>query len=126
MEQLNLFIEQPNKKEHQHKQRQVTDNEIEDLFDFWKTVFNKRTTTQLDETRRKKLATAIRAYGTDTCKKAILGCSKSPFHTGRNPGNKKYTDITLIFRNAEKTEQFVEIWETETAAQTDMDNWLNN
>ena len=76
--------------------------EVQALFDFWKTTFNKRASTVLDDKRKDKLATALRHYGMDTCKHAILGCSMSDFHMGNNNRNKVYNDLTLIFRNAEK------------------------
>lgn len=101
-------------------------DELTSMFDFWKETFSKRSTTVLDDARRKKLAAAIKAYGNDTCRKAILGCSMSPWHTGQNPGNKQYTDITLIFRNADKVEMFVEIYEKESKAKNEMEAWLND
>lgn len=104
----------------------VPTDSIQTLFDFWKDTFNKRATTVLDDARKKKLATAIKAYGEETCRQAILGCSLSDWHTGRNPGNKKYHDLTLIFRNAEKVEMFVDIYEQENQGQKEMDQWLNS
>jgi len=104
----------------------VPTGDIDNMFDFWKDTFNKRSTTVLDDTRKAKLATAIKAYGIETCKQAILGCSMSDWHTGRNPGNKKYTDLTLIFRNAEKVEMFVDIYEQETTATNEMEEWLES
>jgi uncharacterized Ntn-hydrolase superfamily protein len=104
----------------------VPTENIEQLFTFWKDTFNKRASTVLDEARKKKIAAALKAYGMDTCKKAILGCSLSKWHTGQNPHNKQYTDLTLIFRNADKVEAFVGIWEQETQGQKEMDQWLNS
>lgn len=104
----------------------IPQQQIEELFEFWKTTFNKRSTTILDETRTKKIATAIKHYGAETCKHAILGCSMSHWHTGGNPTNKQYTDLTLIFRNAEKVEMFLNIYNQETEAKNEMEEWLNN
>lgn len=98
---------------------------VQALFDFWKETFNKRTTTVLDEAREKKLARAIKAYGEETCRQAIIGCSLSDWHNGRNPGNKKYHDLTLIFRNADKVETFVDIYNQEHQGKEEMDEWLN-
>lgn len=100
-------------------------DEIVALFEYWKATFNKRSSVILDDARKKKLASAIKNYGIDTCQKAIKGCSMSPWNTGSNPGNKQYTDLTLIFRNADKVERFVEIYEIETSAQRGMEEWLN-
>lgn len=106
--------------------RGVLLSDITDLFEFWKTTFNKRSTTQLDDTRKTKIASAIKLYGMDNCRKAILGCSKSKWHTGVNPGGKQYTDLTLIFRNADKVEKFLEIYESETSAASGLDAWLDS
>ena len=100
--------------------------DVQALFDFWKTTFNKRASTVLDDKRKDKLATALRHYGMDTCKHAILGCSMSDFHMGNNNRNKVYNDLTLIFRNAEKVEAFVEVYEQQTATLHDLDQWLNS
>jgi hypothetical protein len=103
----------------------VPTDSIQTLFDFWKETFHKRSTTVLDDARRKKIATAIKAYGEETCRQAIIGCSLSDWPNGRNPGNKKYHDLTLIFRNADKVEMFVDIYEQEHQGQKEMDEWLN-
>lgn len=118
MEEVNLFG--------QKEVNGVPTDAIEELFDFWKQTFNKRSSTILDTARQKKLSAAIKAYGTDTCQKAILGCSYSDWHTGKNPGNKQYTDLTLIFRNADKVEMFLEIYEQEAEGRKEMDEWLNS
>lgn len=118
MEELNLFG---------HKEvNGVPTESIQKLFDFWKETFNKRASTVLDDSRSKKLSAAIKAYGEDTCRKAIIGCSLSDWHNGRNPGNKKYHDLTLIFRNADKVEMFVDIYDQEHQGQEEMDQWLNS
>lgn len=98
--------------------------EIETIFNFWKDTFNKRNNAKLDDTRKKKIASALKAHGADTCKEAILGCSISPWNRGQNPGNKQYTDIELIFRNAGKVEQFAAAYKQETEGQQEMDEWL--
>jgi hypothetical protein len=118
MEELNLFG--------QKTVNGVPMETIELVFEHWKSTFNKRSSTILDEARQKKLSAAIKAYGVESCKKAIEGCSMSPWHTGQNPGNKKYTDLTLIFRNAAKVEMFLDIYEQESKAHDDMEDWLNS
>lgn len=100
--------------------------DIEMLFDYWKEIFGKRSSTVLDEARSKKLSAAIKAYGIENCKKAIKGCSLSDWHSGRNPGNKKYHDLTLIFRNADKVEMFIDIYDNETTGEKELNEWLNS
>jgi len=99
---------------------------VVELFEYWKETFNKRNSTLLDEARRKKLHVALRNYSMEVCKKAIKGCSLSAWHTGQNPNNKKYTELSLIFRNAEKVEYFVEIYESNEESDEAMDEWLHN
>jgi hypothetical protein len=39
--------------------------------------------------------------------KAIDGCAASDWHMGRNPGNKRYDDLELIFRNQKQVDMFL-------------------
>mgnify|MGYP001222001451 CR=1 FL=1 len=103
----------------------VSDDKMQELFDYWKETFSKRSSTVFDEARKKKIAVAIRNYGMEKCKKAIKGCALSSWHTGNNPQNKKYNDISLIFRNSDKVEMFLELYETESQAQKELDKWIN-
>jgi len=102
----------------------ITDERMQELFEFWKETFNKRSTTVFDEARQKKIAVALRNYGMEKCKKAIKGCALSSWHTGNNPQNKKYNDLSLIFRNSDKVEMFLELYETESTAQEELDKWI--
>jgi len=99
--------------------------DITTLFQHWVDTFSKRASTQLDESRKKKIAAALKAYGMDTCKQAVEGCALSPWHTGTNPNNKKYTDISLILRNADRVEFFVEMYEDEHSAEAETNVWLS-
>ncbi len=103
----------------------VPEETVQAVFDFWKNTFKRTEGTKLDEAREKKIATAIKLYGEQKCRQAISGCALSEWHNGRNPRNKKYHDITLIFRNADKVETFVALYEQEKDGQKDMDEWLN-
>ncbi len=86
--------------------KQVDPQDVEKLFEFWRTTLNKK--ALLSDERRAILAWAILNYGMETCEMAIKGCSLSDWHMGRNPNNVKYDSVELIFRNAEKVEGFVE------------------
>jgi hypothetical protein len=83
-------------------------SEIQEMFDFWKKVMNKTKTVLLDAKRSRRIGWAIKSYGTDISKQAILGCSYSDWHMGKNPNGKNYNDISLIFRDAEHVEMFLE------------------
>ena len=62
------------------------------------------------EDRRVLVACAVYDFGVDSCIEAIHGCKLSPFHQGDNDRRRKYDDIGLILRNAEKVERFCEIY----------------
>ena len=85
---------------------QVDEVLIQEVFDFWKSVHSKRVTA-MDHTRRRNIGNAISLYGVDACKDAILGCTYSDFHMGRNKQNRKYNDIELILRDVEHIERFI-------------------
>ena len=108
------------------KTNDPSEETIAELFEFWKETFNKRASTLLDDARRKKISVALRNYSMDTCKAAIIGCSLSSWHSGQNPNNKKYHDLSLIFRNAEKVEYFLDIHEKETKGEQEMEEWLRS
>ena len=61
--------------------------EIEDVFEFWKSVMN-HTKSTLDNARRAKIRSALASYTVDECKEAILGCRNSEFHQGDNKDKK--------------------------------------
>lgn len=62
------------------------------------------------EDRRVLVACAVYDFGVDSCVEAIHGCKLSPFHQGDNDRRRKYDDVSLILRNAEKVERFCEIY----------------
>ena len=88
----------------------VDDALIREVFDFWVETFSKKRPI-LDDNRRVFIGAAIHDYGLEECKNAILGCSMSDFHMGRNETGTVYNELTLIFRDAEKTEKFLEYYD---------------
>ena len=84
----------------------VDQNQIKEVFDFWVLTFNKKRVA-LDEKRRQAIGAAIHDYGLDACRDAIVGCSRSDFHMGRNKNNRVYNDIELILRDSEHIERFL-------------------
>ncbi|MCY6411218.1 hypothetical protein QTA56_03570 [Acinetobacter sp. VNH17] len=78
-------------------------NEIQEIFAFWKTTFGKNDRTILDNKRKGKILTRLReGYSVEEIKKGIVGCSKSDHHTQGN-----YTDIELICRDATRLDRFI-------------------
>ncbi|APQ14700.1 hypothetical protein BJP27_24305 (plasmid) [Pseudomonas oryzihabitans] len=103
---------------------------VEDVFKHWQSAMESPR-SRLDEKRRRVLHKALGEYGLQDVINAITGCSRSNFHMGRNddgsvkPGATKYNDVELIFRNAAKTEGFLEIFHDPLASSRQA-NYSNN
>lgn len=80
------------------------------VFEHWRRRMNKPKNTKLTPGRRKVIrARLAEGYTTDQLMKAVDACSASEFHMGQNDRKTAYNDLTLIFRNGEKLEQFLEM-----------------
>ncbi len=112
-------LESPKKKKGKAAEKKIKElsqreSELLRLFDLWRDVMGKSTRTTLDAARRRQLNTALDKNSFDICEKAIIGCSKSPWHMGvdeRSVNGKTYNTIELIFRNADKLEYFLGCYE---------------
>lgn len=100
-----------NKTKNTKKTKKQITNKSEDpvviVFEFWKDVMGKTGRTTLDDKRRRVINTALQHLTIDEAKLAIIGCSKSPWHMGYNPSNKRYDSLELIFRDAKNIEGFI-------------------
>ncbi|WP_446089869.1 replication protein [Acinetobacter sp. 1124_18A] len=77
------------------------------IFEFWKTTFNSSKTV-LTEKRKKKIEARLeQGYSVEDIKKAIVNCSKSDYHMGKNERGTVYNDIELICREPEKLDRFI-------------------
>lgn len=103
---------------------QVSNDLIKDTFEYWKEVMQKSRAVILDTKRSRRIGWAIKNYGLDSARHAILGCSYSDWHMGKNPGNKTYNDISLIFRDAEHVEMFLERYE-KYLAKSARETWID-
>lgn len=82
---------------------------VEEIFDYWVEVMGKvKSRTVLTESRKRKILGALKNYSVEDLKSAILGCSLSPFHMGENEQSKRFDNLSLIFRDADKIEKFME------------------
>jgi hypothetical protein len=81
---------------------------VRDIFSHWQTVHNKHR-AQLTPDRRYRIQTAIQwGYTVADLKQAIDGCRRSDWHMGTNDRNTPYNDITLILRDGERIERFMD------------------
>jgi len=61
---------------------------------------------RLTDERAKLITAAVNQFDVETVKRAITGCSLSPWHMGQNPAGMHYTSIELILRDAPHVEMF--------------------
>lgn len=100
----------PHKMSQAAKTKTVAEEDIQTVFKFWVDRLEK-TRPVLDEKRRQCIGAAIHDYGLERVQNAIEGCTYSDFHMGRNKANKRYDDITLILRDADHTERFLDLYD---------------
>lgn len=106
---------------------------IEEIFDYWVEVMEKKATTTLTRKRKDKITLRLKdGYSVDFIKCAISNCSNSIFHMGRNDNGTKYNDIELICRSADKLEDFHDNVATlepppeKKSSKNSIEDWLNN
>jgi hypothetical protein len=87
----------------------IPEDQILEVFEFWKLTFKKRSSVALDHGRRVLIGSAIYHYGIDGAKDAIIGCTRSDFWMGRNKRNKAYTGIEHIFKDNARIESMLEL-----------------
>lgn len=84
----------------------VPEGQVGAIFEFWKVTLD-HPGAMFTDGRRKAITDRIReGYDDDTLRRAIVGCSRSPHHMGKNEEKTRYDDVTLIMRNGEKVEWF--------------------
>lgn len=96
------------KKSRPIKASTIPDEQIEQVYDYWKLLLDKKRAV-LSPERRELIGAAIHDYGIEGAMEAIRGCSLSPFHMGGNKQRKRYDSLELIFRNSDKIEFFLQI-----------------
>ena len=89
--------------------KDVPEATVVEVFDLWGEVHGKSRAI-LSPERRRAICKALVSHGRETTFNAIHGCSLSSWHMGQNPSGRKYNDICLILRNAEKIEGFAELF----------------
>lgn len=83
---------------------------IQNIFEFWQKILNHKKTKLTNDKIVKIRSRLKEGYTEEECKFAIIGCSKSDYHMGRdknNPQGTVYDSIGLIFRNGECLERFI-------------------
>ena len=80
---------------------------IQEVFSHWQVTMN-HPRAKLDTKRQNKVAQALKlGYSVEDLKQAINGCSMTPYNMGKNDNNQIYDDISLIFRDSDHIERFI-------------------
>lgn len=80
---------------------------IEEIFSYWQETMN-HPQAKLDKKRKGVIHKALQLdYSVVDLKKAINGCAQTPFNMGQNDRCQIYDDISLILRDAEHIERFI-------------------
>lgn len=77
-----------------------------ELFNYWQLKMN-HPRAIFDAKRQRKVAQALKLYDIEDLKKAIDGCSLTPHNMGKNDSCQIYDDISLILRDADHIERFM-------------------
>ena len=87
----------------QDKKQKLLDS-VTEVFEFWKSVFDKNDQTKLSDTRKRKIEKRLEedGYTVEQIKQAIFNCSKSDYHVTGN-----HIDLELICRSIEKMDYFL-------------------
>ena len=88
------------------KAAKTKSNEAEAVFNYWAQVMGKNK-VRFDDKRKKLIISRLKDYSVDDLILAIDGCKMSGYHMGENEQRTTYNELSLIFRNSEKIEYFM-------------------
>jgi hypothetical protein len=94
--------------------------EAREVFDYWKQV-TKHQRSRMDDKRQKIIVARLKdGYSVDDLKLASFGCAHSRFHQGENERHTVFDSVELIYRGADKVDQFIrhgelEVWRRQEA-----------
>lgn len=77
--------------------------------------------SQLDDKRRKAIKAALKLYEPRQVCEAILGCSRSEWHMGKNDRHRKFNGLDLILRDAQHIDNFIELASKRTTGPESID-----
>jgi hypothetical protein len=84
-----------------------SDDEIQCVFEYWKSVMGRNNGTHLDANRTKLIKWALDTYqSVERCKLAINGLAASAWHMGQNPSETKYNELKHVFKDSSAFESF--------------------
>lgn len=100
----------PNHKEplEEPKGKASTSSIVKNIFQHWQKILD-HPRAKLDGKRKATINKALElGYSEDDLKTAIEGCAKTPYNMGENDSHQRYDSITLILRDAEHIERYMQ------------------
>ncbi len=97
-------------------ERRADTEVIEDLFAYWVKACGKPERTQLTNPRRDCLVRSLRHSKPAEIRLAIDAIAKSEFHNGLNEQKAKYNDLTLICRDRQHIEKYIDMGERQNGS----------
>lgn len=92
--------------------------DVATVFQHWKQVMG-RTAAKLTLKRAQLIKARLRDSTVDELLMAVDGCAASAWHMGRNDRRTRFDDLTLICRDREHVERFLELAAVGTAADSE-------
>ena len=89
------------------RESDLGDPRIIEIWSYWVQKLGNKRAKPTEKRLSKIVARLKQKYTVEQLKIAIDGCACSPYHQGENTQGKTYKDLTLIFRNGDKVEQFI-------------------
>ena len=86
-------------------------DEVTRIFEHWKVIMGHEK-AKLDDDRKKNIIKALKNgfSEADICM-AITGCSKTPHNMGDNDRGQRYNGLSVILKNADQTQRFINNYE---------------
>lgn len=117
-------VSKKSKEEEEKDMSKIDSNDVQKIFDFWRTTMHHPDAKLTGDRRRVIGARLADGYSVDQICQAITGCSKSAFHMGDNDRNRTYDGLHLICRSGEKLEEFQNMSQRTPAPKTkSTPNW---
>lgn len=79
--------------------------DVVDVFEHWRAKLGKGAAAKLDRKREARIRWALDTYGVDAVKRCIDGYAGDPWTLGQNDRGKRFDDIELFLRDAQRVER---------------------
>ena len=81
--------------------------DVRRVFMYWRQRTGRGSRISLTADRSRRIRARLRSHSADELCLAVDGLMRSSWHTGSNPDGRRYTEISHVFGNDEKTDSFI-------------------